>query len=208
VNKNNTYIIGLSGGTCSGKTYLSKSIQKYFGIETVNIINLDSYYYDLSHLTFKDRERNNFDHPDSFDFNLLFDDLSKIINQNSANIPIYDYKTHTRTNRTMIIHKTKIILIEGILTFYNKKIRNLMHLKCFLDKPSELRKKIRLNRDIEQRARTNKSILQQYSTTVEPMYIKYIKETKKYADLVIKEDTIVNSNALGILCEEINKILN
>ena len=165
------------------------------------------YYHDLSYLEFKEREKNNFDHPDSFDFDLLYNHINYILNNKKAKIPIYDYKTHTRTNKFKIIKKTNIILIEGILTFYDKKIRDMLDLKCFLDKPTSIRKELRLKRDINARARTIESIQKQYTQTVEPMYMKYIENTKKYANLIIKEDTVVNSNAFGILCEEINKFL-
>ena len=202
------YIIGVSGGTCSGKTYLSKSIQKHFGKENINIIKLDSYYRDLSHLEFKEREKNNFDHPNSFDFELLHQHLSNMIDNKKVKVPIYDYKTHTRTKNVKIIHKTKIVIIEGILTLYDKKIRNLMYQKIFLEKPTTLRKNLRLKRDAIHRARTNESINLQYTTSVEPMYIKYVEKTKKYADIIIKEDTITDSNAFAILSNEINKILN
>ena len=94
MNNQGIYIIGVSGGTCSGKTYLAQSIQEYFGKEKINIIKLDSYYHDLSHLEFKERERNNFDHPDSFDFDLLYKHLSNIINNQVVKVPVYDYKTH------------------------------------------------------------------------------------------------------------------
>ena len=208
MNNNDLYIFGISGGTCSGKTYLSKSIQKYFGKEKINIIKLDSYYHDLAHLKFEDREKNNFDHPRSFDFELLYQHLSNIINNQTIEIPIYDYKTHTRTQEVEKIFKTKIIIIEGILTLYDKKIRNLMYRKIFLEKPTDLRKNLRLKRDKKHRARTNESINLQYTNSVEPMYIKYVEKTKKYADIIIKEDTIKDSNAFAILSKEINQILN
>ena len=205
---NDIYIIGISGGTCSGKTYLSKSIQTHFGEENIDIIKLDSYYLDLSHLKFEEREKNNFDHPDSFDFDLLYQHLADIINNQTVKVPIYDYKTHTRTKKVKKLHKKKVVIIEGILTLYNKKIRNLMYLKIFLDKPTDLRKNLRLKRDAIHRARTDKSINLQYTKTVEPMYIKYVEKTKKYADIIIKEDTIIDSNAFAILSKEINQILN
>ena len=122
MNNQGIYIIGVSGGTCSGKTYLTQSIQEYFGKEKINIIKLDSYYHDLSHLEFKERERNNFDHPDSFDFDLLYKHLSNIINNQVVKVPVYDYKTHTRTKKVTILNKTKIVIIEGILTFYTPQV--------------------------------------------------------------------------------------
>ena len=203
-----THIIGISGGTCSGKTYLSKSLQKFYGKEKLTIINLDSYYHDLSHLKFEEREKNNFDHPESFDYELLYNHINKIFENKKVKVPIYDYKTHTRTNKFNIIKKTNIIIIEGILIFYNKKIRELIDLKCFLDKPCDLRKELRLKRDIKSRDRTQESINTQYNNSVQPMYKQFIENTKEHADIVVKEDSIVNSNAFTILCKEINKFLN
>ena len=208
MNNINTYIIGITGGTCSGKSYLSKSLQDFYGKDKLSIIKLDSYYHDLSHLKFSEREKNNFDHPQSFDYDLLYNHINNILIHKEVEIPIYDYKTHTRTKKTNLIKKTNIIIIEGILVFYNKKIRELINLKFFLDKPCDLRKELRLKRDIKSRDRTEKSINAQYNNSVQPMYKEFIEKTKKYADVIIKEDSIVNSNAFAILSNEINKILN
>ena len=208
MNNINTYIIGITGGTCSGKSYLSKSLQDFYGKDNLSIIKLDSYYHDLSHLKFSEREKNNFDHPQSFDYDLLYNHINNILIHKEVEIPIYDYKTHTRTKKTNLIKKTNIIIIEGILVFYNKKIRDLINLKFFLDKPCDLRKELRLKRDIKSRDRTEKSINAQYNNSVQPMYKEFIEKTKKYADVIIKEDSIVNSNAFTILSNEINKILN
>ena len=208
MNNINTYIIGITGGTCSGKSYLSKSLQDFYGKDKLSIIKLDSYYHDLSHLKFSEREKNNFDHPQSFDYDLLYNHINNILIHKEVEIPIYDYKTHTRTKKTNLIKKTNIIIIEGILVFYNKKIRDLINLKFFLDKPCDLRKELRLKRDIKSRDRTEKSINAQYNNSVQPMYKEFIEKTKKYADVIIKEDSIVNSNAFTILSNKINKILN
>ena len=202
------FLIGISGGTCSGKTYLANSLVKHFGENLIDIIKVDSYYHDLSHLEMKKREKNNFDHPNSFDLKLLHSDLSKLINNIKINIPLYSYKTHTRKKETKKIESNKIIIIEGIYSLYDKDIIDLIDLKVFLDKPNSLRKKIRLSRDTKQRARTNESIKLQYSKTVQPMYLKFVNKTKKVADIIIKEDNMVNSNAFTILCKEIKQILN
>ena len=203
----NIYLIGIAGGTCSGKTYLAKSLVEYFGKSLIDIIKVDSYYYDLSHLEMTKREKNNFDHPNSFDFKLLYRDLSKLLSNEIVNIPRYSYKTHTRKKEVKKIASKKIIILEGIYSLYNKDIIKLLDLKIFLDKPNTLRKKIRLTRDTKQRARTNKSIEKQYSKTVFPMYLKFVENTKNNADIVVKEDNMVNSNAFAILCKEIKQIL-
>ena len=201
------YLIGIAGGTCSGKTYLANSLVEYFGKDLIDIIKVDAYYHDLSHLKMAKREINNFDHPDSFDFKLLYSDLFNLLNNKIINIPTYSYKTHTRKKEVKRIESKKIIILEGIYSLYDKDITELIDLKIFLDKPNNLRKKIRLSRDIKQRSRTNKSIENQYSKTVFPMYLKFVNNTKKNADIIIKEDNMVNSNAFTILCKEIKQIL-
>jgi len=203
----NIYLIGIAGGTCSGKTYLSNSLVEYFGKDLIDIIKVDSYYHDLSHLEMSKREKNNFDHPHSFDFKLLFRDLSKLLDNKIINIPTYSYKTHTRKKEVKKIESKKIIILEGIYSLYDKDILKLIDLKIFLDKPDNLRKKIRLGRDIKQRDRTNKSIENQYSKTVFPMYLKFVNNTKNNADIIIEEDNMVNSNAFTILRKEIKQIL-
>tara|TARA_B100000686_G_C16546885_1_gene840381 strand:+ start:159 stop:797 length:639 start_codon:yes stop_codon:yes gene_type:complete len=201
------FFIGISGGTCSGKTFLANSLVEHFGTKLIDIIKVDSYYHDLSHLDMSEREQNNFDHPNSFDFKLLYKNLLMLQANKTINIPTYSYKTHTRKKVVKKIKPKNIILIEGIYSLYDKNINSIIDLKVFLDKPDTLRKKIRFERDVKQRARTNKSIENQYSKTVQPMYIKFINKTKNNADLIIKEDNMVNSTAFTILCKEIEEIL-
>lgn len=208
MNFKETTFVGIAGGTCSGKSFLSNLLLKHYGKDLISIIKLDSYYIDLSHLSMEERNKNNFDHPDSFDFDLLYEDLLKLNQTKSINIPVYDYKTHTRTNKVLEIKKNKIIIIEGILSLFHEKIRDLMSIKCFIDIPSNERKIMRLKRDVDNRARTKESILLQYSTSVEPMYIKYIEKTKKFANIIIQEKSIINNKSFKILTTEINNFLN
>ena len=200
------YIIGLAGGSCSGKTFLTSKIANKFS-EKIVIIELDSYYFDLSHLKMSEREKNNFDHPSSFDFNLLINDLNTLKNDGEVQIPIYNYKKHIRTSKKQIVEKNKIVIVEGILALHNSKLRKLMNLKVFLDTPPKIRKNIRLKRDVCDRARTSESIYLQYKNTVEPMYYKYVNPCKKFADIIIKNNSF-NNNAYNILSKEIQSILN
>ena len=190
----NKTIIGITGGSGSGKTYLSNKIINKFGDEKINIIKMDSYYKDLAHLSMQEREVNNFDHPDAFDFELLVDHLNILFNEDSVKIPIYDYKTHTRKKNTEEIKYKPIIIIEGIFSMYYKKLRELMDYKVFIATSNKTRKERRINRDKISRDRTLDSILNQYEKMVEPMYEKYIKPMKNISNLIIKENDKNNIN--------------
>ena len=190
----NKTIIGITGGSGSGKTYLSNKIINKFGDEKINIIKMDSYYKDLAHLSMQEREVNNFDHPDAFDFELLVNHLNILFNEDSVKIPIYDYKTHTRKKNTEEIKYKPIIIIEGIFSMYYKKLRELMDYKVFIATSNKTRKERRINRDKISRDRTLDSILNQYEKMVEPMYEKYIKPMKNISNLIIKENDKNNIN--------------
>ena len=180
------FIIGIAGGSGSGKTKLAKNILKEIDNEQVQSIEVDSYYKDLSHLTFEERSKNNFDHPNSIEFNLLYDDLKSIINNKTIYVPLYDYKTHTREkNKSRKIENVKIIILEGILALYDTNIRELMSMKIFVDTSNDVRLLRRIKRDVNKRARTVKSVTEQYNNTVKPMFLKFVKPTKDYADLII-----------------------
>ena len=186
--KNNIHIIGITGGSGSGKTFLCDKLIKKFCNRDLLKIEVDSYYNNLSHLSMQEREKTNFDHPNAFDFQLLHQDLNKIKKLQHINIPIYDYKTHTRKLEFNHINKIpNIILLEGIFSLYNKDIREMLTASIFVDIPNNIRKKRRIARDIKDRRRTIKSIEKQYISTVEPMYIQYIKPTKKHSNIIIKD---------------------
>ena len=187
-------IIGITGGSGSGKTYLTKKIINKFGDEKINIIKMDSYYKDLAHLSMQEREMNNFDHPDAFDFELLVNHLNILFKEDSVKIPVYDYKTHTRKKNTEEIKYKPIIIIEGIFSMYYKKLRELMDYKVFIATSNKTRKERRINRDKISRDRTLDSILNQYEKMVEPMYEKYIKPMKNISNLIIKENDKNNIN--------------
>jgi len=180
------FIIGVAGGSGSGKTRLSKNILKEIDNEQVQSISVDSYYKDLLHLTFKERSKNNFDHPNAIDFDLLYNDLKGIINNKTIYIPLYDYKNHTREkNKSKKIKNVKVIILEGILALYDPNIRKLMSMKIFVDTPNDIRLLRRIKRDVNKRARTIESVTEQYNNTVKPMFLKFVKPTKDYADLIV-----------------------
>ena len=184
--KNKIIIIGIAGGSGSGKTRLVKNILNKVDNLKVDAIELDSYYKDLSHLIFSEREKSNFDHPDSVDFNLLQENLEDLINNREISVPIYDYKTHTREkNTSRKINNINVIILEGIFALYTKKIRDLMTIKLFVDTPSDIRVLRRIKRDVNKRERSIDSVMTQYEETVRPMFIEFVRPTQRYADIII-----------------------
>ena len=183
---NDVHIIGIAGGSGSGKSRLVKNILKEVNDNSVQVIEIDSYYKNLAHLSFEDREKNNFDHPDSIDFDLLYEDLSKLKNNLTIHSPVYDYKTHTRNeNETKKIENAKVIIMEGIFALHNQKIRDLLSIKIYVDTPSDIRLLRRIKRDMNDRGRTIEGIIEQYNKTVKPMFTKYVKPSRDYADLIV-----------------------
>lgn len=185
--KNKVIIIGVAGGSGSGKTKLVKNILSELSDTKTKSIEVDSYYKDLSHISFEEREKNNFDHPNSIDFELLYRDLKEILNNKKIKTPLYNYKEHIRDKENVktIEGNVQIILLEGIFALYNQNIRDLMEIKIFVDTPSDIRILRRIKRDVNKRKRTIESVIEQYNKTVRPMFIKYVKPTKEYADLII-----------------------
>ena len=205
---NKIHIIAITGGSGSGKTFLSDKIIKKIGENKILKIEVDSYYKNLIHLEMKDREKNNFDHPNAFEFDLLYKHLNKIKNLRKIDVPIYDYKTHTRKNKFHTIKRIHtILLLEGIFSIYEKNIRDMISLSVFIDTPNSIRKKRRILRDRKDRNRTLESIQNQYDRTVEPMYKKYVEPTKKYSNIIIKE---ISKNDEGYvkLLETISELIN
>ena len=199
-------IIGITGGSGSGKTYLSNKLIDIFGGDNINLIQMDSYYNDLKHLSMEEREKNNFDEPNAFDFTLLLDHLKTLDNIGNVEIPNYDYKTHTRKNETSKITHKPILIIEGIFAIYDKKVRSLMNLAVYIDIENNIRKERRIKRDMIQRERTEDSIIYQYENIVEPMYKKYILPMKNKSNLILKEIS-ERSNEFNKLVNYINKII-
>ena len=192
---NQAYLIGIAGGTGSGKTSIAKALASDFGKSEVALIEQDSYYRDLSNLTIKERAAVNFDHPDSVDYNLMKQHLNELICGNTVNIPIYDFNTHMRLKEVQTIEKHRIIILEGILALFDQNIRNMMDIKIYVETADDIRVIRRIKRDINKRQRTFPSIIEQYYKTVRPMHIQFVEPTKKYADIIIPEG---GHNKVGI----------
>ena len=180
-------LIGIAGGTGSGKTSIAKDIASDFGKSEVALIEQDAYYRDLSNLTLEKRSVVNFDHPDAVDFDFMKLQLNNLIQGNKVNIPIYDFATHTRKNDTHPVERHRIIILEGILTLFHQEIRDMMDIKIYVETADDIRIIRRIKRDIEKRERTFTSVIEQYYNTVRPMHIQFVEPTKKYADIIIPE---------------------
>lgn len=200
-------LIGIAGGTGSGKSTVSKEILKSIHRQNVVIIEQDSYYKDQSHLSFEERVKTNYDHPFAFDNDLLLKHLKGLLNNKPIEKPIYDFERHTRKEETITIYPKEIIILEGILILNDDEIRELCDIKIFVDTDSDVRVIRRILRDIKERGRTLDSVINQYMSTVRPAHLQFVEPTKKYADIIIPEGGY-NKVAIDIIVTKINSILN
>jgi len=181
----NPFIIGVAGGSGSGKTTVVKHIIDRVGIENLVLIQHDSYYRDLKHLEFEHRAKQNFDHPSALETELLIRHVQALRQGYSVEMPIYDFTEHIRLEETETLEPRPVILVDGILIFFEKELRDLMHLKLFVDTDSDVRLLRRLRRDILERKRTVESVLDQYERHVRMMHLEFVEPTKRYADIII-----------------------
>lgn len=182
----NIIVIGIAGGTGSGKTTITREIVNRLG-ENVTVITHDSFYKERHDLTYEERTKLNYDHPNAFDNDMMAEAIAKLKNGEPVEIPIYDYTIHDRTENTMTLHPTPVILVEGILIYYSEELRNLMDIKLFVDTDADVRILRRIVRDIKERGRSLDSVVSQYLNTVKPMHEAFVEPTKKYADIIIPE---------------------
>jgi len=183
----NPIVIGVCGGTGSGKTTVVQVILERVGAERIAYIQHDSYYRDQSHLPLEERARVNYDHPDSLETELLVKHVRQLLAGQAVEVPIYDFTTHTRTRRTHRVEPRRVILVEGILIFAEPELRDLMDVKIYVDTDADIRFIRRLQRDIAERGRTMESVIEQYLTTVRPMHLEFVEPSKRYADVIIPE---------------------
>jgi len=180
-------LIGVAGGTGSGKTSMAKNIVGELDPRQVVIIEQDSYYYDLANIPLDARHHHNFDHPDAYDFTLLKQHMRDLLNGKPIKVPIYDYATHTRSAESRVVSGHKIIVLEGIMVLYDGELRDLMDIRIYIETDPDIRFIRRLKRDIKQRGRSVESVIKQYLETVRPMHEQFIAPTKQYADIIIPE---------------------
>ncbi|MGN0975519.1 MAG: uridine kinase [Gemmiger sp.] len=183
----NTVIIGIAGGTGSGKTTLTRRLREHFGEQEVSVINHDSYYKRHDELPYEQRCKLNYDHPDSFDTALLVYHLQQLRAGHSVEVPVYDYTIHNRSDETVTVQPAPVILVEGILIFASAELREMMDLKVFVDTDADVRILRRIVRDVKERGRTLDSVVDQYLATVKPMHEQFVEPSKRRADLIIPE---------------------
>lgn len=201
-------IIGIAGGSASGKTSISKQLYEYFkGYHKVVIIKQDDYYKDQSHLLMEERKKTNYDHPFAFDTDLLVQHLQQLKNNQAIEKPIYDFTLHTRSSQTERVEPREVILLEGIFVLAEEKIRNMCDILVYVDTDSDIRLIRRLKRDMQERGRSLDSICQQYLETVRPMHEQFIEPSKKYAHLIVPEGGS-NHIAIDILITKIKSIID
>lgn len=198
--------IGVAGGTGSGKTTVTQAILSRLPGESVALIEQDSYYRDLSHLPFSERVKTNFDHPDAFETELLVDHLDRLSRGETIQKPLYDFVTHTRRRETLAVEPRDIIVVEGILVLEDKRLRDRLDIKLFVDTDADVRILRRMVRDINERGRTMESVINQYLSVVRPMHLEFVEPSKRYADIIIPEGG-ENKVAIDIIAAKISAIL-
>lgn len=184
---NQSIVIGITGGTGSGKTSVSRSIIEYFSGKSILMIEQDAYYKDQSHLSFEERLNTNYDHPFAFDTDRFIKDIKALQGGEAIEKPVYDYANHTRSEKTIHQESQDVIIVEGILVLADERLRDLMDIKVYVDTDDDIRIIRRMLRDIKERGRTIESVIEQYTTVVKPMHNQFIEPTKKYADVIIPE---------------------
>jgi uridine kinase len=202
----NVYVIGVAGGSASGKTTIVNNLKDFFKND-IELVSHDCYYKAHYDMPFEEREKLNYDHPHSFDTDLFISDIMKLKNGEIVHRPVYSYSIHNRTEETVPLYPKKVIIVEGILILENEELRNLMDTKIYVDTDADERLMRRILRDIKERGRSIDSIIAQYSQTVKPMHEQFIEPSKKYADIIIPRGG-ENLTALNILKEHLNIVLN
>jgi len=199
-------IIGVAGGTASGKTTVSKKILEMIGPAHLAYIEHDAYYRDLSHLPLDMRQEFNFDHPDSLENELLIAHLETLLQGQPVQIPVYDFTEYVRTSQYRLVEPKPAILVEGILIFSDKKLREMMDIKIYVDAPADLRFIRRLKRDLAERGRSINHIIEQYLKTVRPMHLEFVEPSKRHADVIIPRGGR-NVKAIQMVVAQIQRML-
>jgi len=199
-------LIGVAGGTGSGKTTVANQILQRVGAEHITYIPHDAYYRDHSHLPPRLRDQVNFDHPDSLETELLVEHLKELRSGRAVEIPIYDFTTHTREKQTRRVKPAPVVLVEGILVFVEPELRDLFDVRLYVDTDADVRFIRRLRRDIEERGRSVESVCEQYLSTVRPMHLEFVEPSKRYADVIIPEGGF-NEVAIEMVAARIRGLL-
>lgn len=200
-------IIGICGGTGSGKTTIARAIVDAVGARKVVLIEQDSYYRNLADMPLDERHQANFDHPDSIDSDMLVNHLIRLKQGLSVEMPLYDFVTHTRSERIEIIEPKPVVIVEGILIFAEPRVLDLLDVRVFVDTPDDIRLMRRLKRDIMERGRTVERTLEQYARTIRPMHFEFVEPSKRHADIIIPEGAQTGIT-VEFLCSMVREKLN
>ncbi len=200
------FIIGVAGGTSSGKTTIAERLVEAMGADDLALVKLDSYYISRTEQPMEERAAANYDHPSAFDWDLMNEHLGKLVQWRPAPVPTYDYTIHDRTDIVDMVQPARIIVVEGILVLWNSELRDRFDLKVFVDTPADLRFIRRLERDVVERGRTQESIIAQYLATVRPSHEDFIEPSRAHADVVIPEGGL-NRPALDMLLARVREIV-
>ncbi len=201
-------LISIAGGTASGKTTVVEEIINHFESQDVTVLCQDNYYKSQDDISLEERKKINYDHPNSFDMDLLYQDIAALLSNKTIQSPVYDFKEHNRKKDQTVERKpSKVVILEGILALYDKRIRELSDILIYVESDPDIRFIRRLKRDMNERGRELDSVIMQYLSTVKPMYEEYIAPTKRYADIIIPNDT-KHDVAIEIMAAKIKDILN
>jgi len=200
-------IIGIAGGTASGKTSLAKILAEKFSDKTVAIIREDDYYKDQSELSMEERVKVNYDHPLAFDYNLLYQHLDELCAGRAIRKPTYDFTQHNRSTETELVEPVDVIIVEGLFVLEDKELRNRLDIKIFMDTPADVRFIRRLKRDLNERGRELDNIINQYMTTVRVMHDEFVEPSRKYANIIVP-DGKTNTVAIDIIATKISSIIS
>lgn len=198
-------VIGLAGGSGSGKTTIARSIVEGVGPDDVTLIQHDAYYRDQTHLPLEERAKVNYDHPDSLETSLLVEHLRALLERREVERPVYDFSLHNRSPETVVVKPHPVVIVEGILVLSEPDLREIMDLKIYVDTDADLRIARRWERDIKERGRTFDSVRDQYLHTVRPMHLQFVEPSKRYADIVIPEG--YNLGAVGTVISMIRDVI-
>lgn len=200
-------VFGVAGGTASGKTTVARTILDAVGASRIAYLPHDAYYKDRPDLSFEERAHLNYDHPNSLQTGLLVRHIKNLLDGTPVNVPVYDFTTHRRTAETLFVEPSPIILVDGILIFTKRRLRELMAIKVFVDTDSDVRFIRRLNRDIHERGRSLDSVVEQYLDTVRPMHLKFVEPSKRYADVIIPGGGL-NKVAIDMVVSRLHALLH
>jgi uridine kinase len=201
-----SHLIGICGGSGSGKTLVARSVEAALGADRVLFMEQDSYYRDLSYLALDERHKINFDHPSAFDNDLLIEHLHRLLAGEAVRMPEYDYTLHTRSNRFRDILPRVVILLDGILVFEDSRLRDLMDIRVYVDTDADVRLARRIRRDLSERGRTLDAVLEQYETQVRPMHEQFVEPFKRFADIIIPQGGM-NTVAVDMLVTKVRSLL-